>query len=211
MGCPRLRSALTRRAQTNPSRYLLEPEWKQPNPIAIAPDCFQLLKGCNCLLNALESISNLDGEGKMNRTFLISVHPHWAASFFLTHNPKTIELRKGSFGTCLKPGDVIAIYATLPTAEVLGIVRVLKRERLPLDRLWRASEQGQLARVSRQQFDSYYANQPSGVGVWVGAAELFPSPIALPKLRQSWGPRWQPPQQIQQLTDDQMAALNIDR
>ena len=144
-------------------------------------------------------------------TYLISVRPTWADAFFNTHNPKSIELRKGSFGACLKPGDRIAIYATLPTAEVLGIVRVLRRERLPLDRLWRASQQGKLAKVSRTQFDAYYANQSSGVGVLVGAAELFPSPIELCRLRQNWGRRWQPPQQIQQLTDDRMAALNIAR
>ncbi|MEG4445800.1 hypothetical protein QUB47_27730 [Microcoleus sp. AT9_B5] len=142
-------------------------------------------------------------------TYLISVRPTWADAFFNTHNPKSIELRKGSFGACLKPGDRIAIYATLPTAEVLGIVQVLKRESLPIDRLWRASEQGQLAKVSRAQFDGYYANQQSGIGVWVGDAELLPSPIALPKLRQNFGQRWQPPQQIQQLTDDQMMSLNI--
>jgi predicted transcriptional regulator len=147
----------------------------------------------------------------MTCTYLISVRPTWADAFFLSHNPKTIELRKGSFGACLKPGDRIAIYATLPTAEVLGIVRVLRRERLPLDRLWRASQQGKLAKVSRTQFDAYYANQSSGVGVLVGAAELFPSPIELCRLRQNWGRRWQPPQQIQQLTDDRMAALNIAR
>jgi predicted transcriptional regulator len=142
-------------------------------------------------------------------TYLISVHPRWASAFFLTHNPKTIELRKGSFGAGLKPRDRIAIYATLPTAEVLGIVRVLKRESLPIDRLWRESRQGQLAKVSREQFKTYYTNQESGIGVWVSAAELFPSPIALSKLRQNWGPRWQPPQQIQQLTDDRIMALNI--
>jgi predicted transcriptional regulator len=100
-------------------------------------------------------------------TYLISVRPTWADAFF-TNNPKTIELRKGSFGASLKPGDVIAIYATMPTAEVLGIVRVLKRGSLPIDRLWRASEQGMLAKVSRAQFDAYYANQESGIGVWVG-------------------------------------------
>jgi predicted transcriptional regulator len=53
-------------------------------------------------------------------------------------------LRKGSFGESLQAGDVIAIYATMPTAEVLGIVRVLKHESLPINRLWQASEQGQL-------------------------------------------------------------------
>jgi predicted transcriptional regulator len=136
----------------------------------------------------------------MINTYLISVRPVWASAFFLSHNPKSIELRKSNFGASLKPGDTIAIYATVPTAELLGIVRVLKRESLAIDRLWRESQQGQLAKVSRQQFDAYYVNQSSGVGVWVGAAELFPSPIALSKLRQNWGPRWQPPQQLQQLT-----------
>ena len=144
-------------------------------------------------------------------TYLISVHPRWASAFFLTHNPKAIELRKGSFGASLKPGDVIAIYATMPTAEVLGSVRVLKRELLSIDRLWRESQQGQLAKVSRQRFEAYYCNQESGIGVWVQSAQLLPKPIALSKLRQNWGPRWQPPQQIQQLTDDRIMALNIAR
>ncbi|MEG4087465.1 hypothetical protein [Microcoleus sp. POL10_C6] len=146
---------------------------------------------------------------KATGTYLISVHPRWASTFFLSQNPKSIELRKGSFGASLKPSDSIAIYATMPTGKLLGIVRVLKREILPLDRLWQASQQGKLARVSRQQFDAYYANQPSGVGVWVSAAELFPSPIALSNLRQNWGRRWQPPQQIQQLTSEQLRVLNV--
>jgi hypothetical protein len=57
------------------------------------------------------------------------------------------------------------------------------------------------------------ASQISGVGVWVGSAELLPSPIALSKLRQNFGQRWQPPQQLQHLTHEQieMAALNIAR
>jgi predicted transcriptional regulator len=88
-------------------------------------------------------------------------------------------------------------------------VQFAKRELLSIEQLWEESEQGKLAKVSRVQFDAYYANQESGIGVWVSAPELFPNPIALPRLRQNWGYRWQPPQQIQQLTDDQMAALNI--
>jgi len=144
-------------------------------------------------------------------TYLISVHPCWASAFFLSHNPKSIELRKGSFGTSLKPGDNIAIYATMPTAELLGTVKVVRRELLTIDRLWQASQQGRLAKVSQAQFNAYYAQQESGIGVWVEAAELLPKPIALCRLRQNWGDRWQPPQQIQQLTDDRMAALNIAR
>lgn len=92
---------------------------------------------------------------------------------FSTATQSRSFLRKGSFGASLKPGDVIAIYATMPTAEVLGIVRVLKRESLSIDRLWRASEQGRLAKVSRKQFKTYYTNQEWGVGVWVGGTELL--------------------------------------
>ncbi|MBE9093290.1 hypothetical protein [Tychonema sp. LEGE 07203] len=146
---------------------------------------------------------------KSSHTFLISVHPRWARGFFLTYNPKTIELRKGSFGACLKPGDSIVIYSTLPVGEAIGTVKVVRRELLALDRLWQTSEQGRLAKVSRQQFNAYYAQQESGIGVWVSSAELFPSPIALCRLRQNWGNRWQPPQQLQQLSDDRLAALNI--
>lgn len=145
----------------------------------------------------------------MSNLFLISVHPRWACAFFLSHNPKTIELRKGSFGASLKPGDTIVVYSTLPEAKAIGTVKVVKRESLAVDRLWRASEQGQLAKVSRAQFDGYYNNQELGIGVWVGGAQLLPSPIALPRLRQNWGSRWQPPQQIVQLTHEQTTALNI--
>src|SRR4028119_80957 len=115
-------------------------------------------------------------------TYLISVRPTWADAFFLDRNPKTIELRKGSFGASLKPGDSIVIYATMPTAELLGIVRVLKRESLAVDRLWRASEQGKLARVSRAQFDAYYASQISGIGVGVGPPDSSPGLGPLPHL-----------------------------
>ncbi len=142
-------------------------------------------------------------------TYLISVRPVWASAFFLSHNAKSIELRKGNFGTSLKPGDVIAIYATLPVGKLIGRVRVIKRESLTIDRLWQTSEQGRLAKVSREQFETYYANQESGVGVWVGGAKLFPCQIALYQLRQNWGHRWQPPQQMQQLTHEQMAAVSI--
>jgi len=88
---------------------------------------------------------------------------------------------------------------------------VVRWELLTIDRLWQASQQGRLAKVSQAQFNAYYAQQESGIGVWVEAAKLLPKPIALCRLRQNWGYRWQPPQQIQQLTDDRMAALNIDR
>ena len=88
-------------------------------------------------------------------TYLISVRPTWADAFFLDRNPKTIELRKGNFGTSLKAGDSIVIYSTLPFGKAIGKVRVIKRELLTVDRLWEQSQHGRLAKVSRSQFDAY--------------------------------------------------------
>jgi hypothetical protein len=61
----------------------------------------------------------------------------------------------------------------MPTAEIIGIVQFVKRKLLPIEQLWKESEQGKLAKVSRVQFDAYYANQESGIGVWVGGVELL--------------------------------------
>jgi hypothetical protein len=74
----------------------------------------------------------------------------------------------------LQPGDHIVIYSTLPEGRAIGTVKVIKRESLAVDRLWQASKQGRLAKVSREQFETYYTNQESGIGVWVGAAERRP-------------------------------------
>lgn len=145
----------------------------------------------------------------VTNTYLISVRPAWADAFFNVHNPKTIELRKGKFGASLKPGDTIAIYATMPVAEILGTVQVSMRESLPINELWRVSKQGQLARVSEAQFNAYYVNQETGIGVWVDSAKLLPKPIPLCKLRPNWGSKWNPPQQIQRVTDEQLVAVGI--
>jgi predicted transcriptional regulator len=144
-------------------------------------------------------------------TYLISVRPTWADAFFSYRNPKTIELRKGNFGASLKAGDSIVIYATMPVAEIIGTVKVVKRESLAVDRLWQNQSKGTGKGIAPTVRDLLH--QP-GIGYWClgGRCELFPSPIALSKIRQKFGQRWQPPQQIQQLNDDQIEmALNIAR
>ena len=129
----------------------------------------------------------------MTCTFLISVRPTWADAFFLDRNPKTIELRKGKFGTSLKAGDSIVIYSTLPVGEAIGTVKVIKRESLTVDRLWQESQQGQLAKVSREQFKTYYTNQESGIGVWVSAAEFLLSSDRTFQTSPELGPSLAPP------------------
>lgn len=128
--------------------------------------------------------------------YLISVKPKWANAFFADSNRKTIELRKGSFGTSLQPGDTISIYSTMPKGCVIGTVKVMERYERSIEDLWRKSEQGVLTHVTRSEFDTYYSGHHFGVGVWVWSPEKWERPIALAKLRQILGERWQPPQQI---------------
>jgi len=147
-------------------------------------------------------------------TYLISVRPTWASAFFLDRNPKTIELRKGSFGASLKTGDNLVIYSTLPQGKVIGTVKVVKREPLIIDRLWEQSQRGKLAYVTQSEFDTYYSNTICGVGIWVSSPKQWKRPIGLFEMREILGKRWQPPQQLQQLNADQIStrshrSLNI--
>lgn len=151
---------------------------------------------------------------KPTSTFLISVRPTWADAFFLDRNPKTIELRKGSFGASLKTGDNLVIYSTLPQGKVIGTVKVVKREPLIIDRLWEQSQRGKLAYVTQSEFDTYYSNTICGVGIWVSEPKQWKRPIGLFEMREILGKRWQPPQQLQQLNADQIStrshrSLNI--
>jgi len=146
---------------------------------------------------------------KSDRTFLISVRPRWASTFFLSPNPKSIELRKGNFGASLKPGDNLVIYSTLPQGKVIGTVKVVKREPLIIDRLWEQSQRGKLAYVTQSEFDTYYSNTICGVGIWVSEPRQWKHPLGLFELREILGKRWQPPQQMQRLTYEQMSAIGI--
>lgn len=138
----------------------------------------------------------------MSNTYLISVKPEWANLFFDHATPKTVELRKGSFGKALEAGDRLLIYATLPVGKIIGEVRVRDRTQLPTDRL--RSETEDFAQVSAEDFNSYYQGKDAGVGVWVEKPELFESPIALEILK-SMGIA--PPQQVLKLTQEQVGLV----
>lgn len=135
-------------------------------------------------------------------TYLISVKPKWANLFFDRATPKTVELRKGSFGKLLKAGDQLLIYSTLPVGQIIGEVRVRNRTQLPTDQL--RSQTEEFAQVSPEDFESYYRSKDEGVAVWVDRPELFENPIALATLKNAG---INPPQQLLKLTQKQVDAL----
>jgi predicted transcriptional regulator len=135
-------------------------------------------------------------------TYLISVKPNWADKFFSIATPKTVELRKGSFGKSLKAGDRLLIYATLPAGKVIGEVRVRDRAQHWIDKL--RSETEKFAQVSQEDFDAYYRSKDYGVAVWVDHPKKFESAIALTVLKEAG---ITPPQQLLKLTEKQVDAL----
>jgi predicted transcriptional regulator len=145
---------------------------------------------------------------KPDRTFIISVRPQWAHLFFDSDNRKSVELRKAGFGRLLIPGDTIVIYATLPVGAAIGTVVVSRCEcKKTPETLWRSTNQGHLAKVTRSEFDTYYRDAKAAMAIWVKEPELFERPIPLAELRSNWG-CWQPPQQIQKLSPKQVADLS---
>jgi predicted transcriptional regulator len=140
------------------------------------------------------------------RAFIISVHPRWANAFFLPNNPKIIELRKENFGASIQRGDTIAIYATLPRGEIIGTLTVAERVSYQLSTLWGYTQQGKLAHITEAEWSKYYGAEAAGVGIWLKSPQLFQNPIPLEQLRQEW-PGWQPPQQLQRLSDERMHRM----
>lgn len=135
-------------------------------------------------------------------TYLISIKPKWVNLFFDRATPKTVELRKGSFGKTLEAGDRLLIYSTLPVGKIIGEVTVRDRQELPIPELRIATKDW--AQVSTEDFNDYYQGKDTGVAVWVGCSELFENPIALATLKIAG---INPPQQLLKLTERQANIL----
>jgi hypothetical protein len=80
----------------------------------------------------------------------------------------------------------------LPEEKAISTVKVVKRESLSVNRLWQESRQGMLAKVLRAQFDAYYANQESGIGVWVGGKASLKTFLAVRGSRSPDRPSFRP-------------------
>jgi hypothetical protein len=112
----------------------------------------------------LALVLSVNAEGKSNE-YLLNFGATDLGGCLLQHpQPKVDRTQKRKFWS-VPPTYTIVVYATLPERKAIGTVKVVRRESLTVDQLWRASQQVKLAKVSRVQFDAYYANQESGIRV----------------------------------------------
>ena len=132
---------------------------------------------------------------------LLSVHPEYVERIFA--GEKRVELRRRR--PRLQHGDLVAIYATSPRCELVGLVRVGGiRQSTPRD-LWTVVQSD--AAIDRQQYDRYFEGSQRAIGILLEDPLMFRRPAPLKELRCSW-PSFRPPQGFCYLSGEQLELIN---
>ena len=118
---------------------------------------------------------------------LLSIHPRFAEAIF--DGTKKVELRRRA--PKLVAGDEVVVYATVPTAAVLGKFTVESVDSSELHDLWQVTRQ--VAAVSSSEFDTYFDGLDRGVGIWIANTQRYSASVSLTDLRDSI-PGFHPPQ-----------------
>jgi predicted transcriptional regulator len=111
------------------------------------------------------------------RTVLISIHARFAELILL--GAKTVELRRRF--SIQAQGSRLLIYATYPTAAVVGSAIIERVEHLSTDDLWH--QYGEAAAVSRSELDEYFHGRSAGCALILAAPRRFDRPISLEDMR----------------------------
>jgi predicted transcriptional regulator len=130
---------------------------------------------------------------------LISIHPRYADA--ILDGTKTIELRRKI--PELTNGTRLWIYATRPTAAVVGVATISDVNRAHPRTIWRRHRDG--AGVDHTSFMEYFNGAQEGVAILLEAVKRV-GPIAIEELREIRNP-FHPPQVLLRLTNAEAKAL----
>jgi predicted transcriptional regulator len=131
---------------------------------------------------------------------LLSIHPRFAEAIF--DGTKKVELRRRA--PKLMAGDEVVVYATVPTAAVLGKFTVKSVDSSELRDLWQLTRK--VASVSSLEFDAYFDGLDRGVGIWIANTQRYSSTVSLTELRNSI-PGFHPPQGFRYLSADEVKII----
>lgn len=131
---------------------------------------------------------------------MLSIRPRFVDSILA--GVKQVELRRRL--PHVAANDYVVVYATVPTAAVVGYFTVNRVERLPLGPLWRKVRD--ISGVTRAEFLEYFAGLTEGAGIFVGDVVPFSRPLPLEELRALW-PGFHPPQGFRYLDAERFALL----
>ncbi|WP_442511673.1 ASCH domain-containing protein [Novipirellula sp. SH528] len=134
----------------------------------------------------------------------LSIHPQYVQA--IVEGRKTVELRK----RCPRAeiGSTVVIYATMPQCEVVATAILDRIEAKEPAKLWRYVRAK--AAVTKDAYDTYFADVDLAVGIHLTQIRTFDCPIALSDLRESWQ-GFQPPQQFRYLSARQQELIALRR
>lgn len=115
------------------------------------------------------------------KALLVSIHSHYAR--LILSGEKRVELRRRFDSEAA--GSRMLIYATSPTAAVVGHVVIDNVECLSTDEIWR--RYGKDAAISAEDFRSYFAGVEDGCAVLLSNPKTYKEPVPLQDLRSTHG------------------------
>jgi predicted transcriptional regulator len=131
----------------------------------------------------------------------LSIRPQFVTKIFA--GEKRVELRRRK--PRLQDGDVVAIYATSPRCELVGLARVAGIRQDTPGSLWKSVKAD--AAVDRHQYDSYFEGSQRAIGIVLEHPVAFKKPAPLEHLRHAW-PGFRPPQGFCYLTPQQATLID---
>lgn len=130
---------------------------------------------------------------------LISIHPDYANA--ILDGTKTIELRRRI--PELANGTRLWIYATRPTAAVVGVATISDVSRAHPRTIWRKHRDG--AGVDHASFMEYFHGAQEAIAILLAAVKRV-GPISIEELREIRD-HFHPPQVLLRLSDAEAKAL----
>jgi predicted transcriptional regulator len=141
----------------------------------------------------------VDGQVPDASDVIISIHPGYADA--ILDGTKTIELRRRI--PELANGTRLWIYATRPTAAVVGVATIADVNRAHPSKIWEKYKKS--AGVDHASFKAYFDGAQEAVAILLGAVKRI-GPITVEQLREIRA-GFHPPQVLLRLTDAQARAL----
>ncbi|WP_027553695.1 helix-turn-helix domain-containing protein [Bradyrhizobium sp. Cp5.3] len=121
------------------------------------------------------------------RDVVLSVRPVYSQKIMA--GEKTVELRR-RFPISAPSGTVAYIYSTSPVRAMVGSAEIENVYKMPIADIWKKF--GSKARITRDDFESYFSGLEAGFALKFKNARAFARPIDLSELRRRF--RFEPPQ-----------------
>jgi predicted transcriptional regulator len=141
----------------------------------------------------------LDGQVAESRDAIISIHPNYADA--ILDGTKTIELRRRI--PTLSNGTRLWIYATRPTAAVVGVATIADVNRAHPRTIWRRHKDA--AGVDHASFMEYFLGAQEAIAILLAAARRV-SPVTIEQLKEVRN-SFHPPQVLVRLTQAEAKTL----